>query len=346
MRASTWRCWLTNCGLGKQLAGPFPWRRWPARAGLAALLLLLLAGPAWAARRRPNPSRPRAQSPTISLPDYLDRLDRARSLADSASSQPSPGAMQAVRQALGLPVDVAVPGGILSLASDPVLDNLTGTGSDDFLHASDHLAALQDAARAAQASPSPDRPRLAGALAAAYQGIAARPGWLARIGHDLLVILLSAWQWVSNLFKGIPGPSWLITGAALGVVGLIIVLVIRRVGGIVPERRVRQGGPRRAKAPDWDRLADEALARGDLAGAVRARYSALLAALASRGLIPQTSSVTAGETRAAVAGAEPDLYPAVERATGIFESTVFGHSPVERADVEALRQARESVGAR
>jgi hypothetical protein len=87
------------------------------------------------------------------------------------------------------------------------------------------------------------------------------------------------------------------------------------------------------------------MARGDLFEAVRARYGGLLAALAARGVVPDTSSLTAGETRRAVAGGLPEVYPAVVRATTVFESVMYGRADATASGVDTLAEAERSVRA-
>ena len=306
-------------------------------AALAALVLAVL--PATGAGAASSPE-------TISLPAYVTRLSDVRQLAEEDAAHPSSQAMGAVRRSLGLPLVVLTDAGAIRVPPDSVLDSLQGTRSGDFLKAADHLATLEDAAQGALGAPQPDGAREAAALAAAYAGITARPGLLARLRHDAWVSLLSAWQWLRGLFHG---KSWL--GNLIAYVSVVVVLglavlLARRLRHVVPEAGGQATGRRRrSQAVDWDRVAEEALARGDLDAAIRARYQALLAALAARGVIPRAPSLTAGECRRAVAANLPGAYPAVARATAIFESTVYGRSPADRSEVDALQDAQRSVTA-
>ncbi|MCW3037952.1 MAG: hypothetical protein JWM17_3264, partial [Actinobacteria bacterium] len=104
-------------------------------------------------------------------------------------------------------------------------------------------------------------------------------------------------------------------------------------------------GAARQGRTDWDRVAREAMARGDLAEAVRARYGALLASLAGRGIVPDTPSLTAGECRRAVAGGLAGVYPVVAKATTIFESVMYGAAEATAGDVDTLAAAERSVKA-
>src|SRR5205085_1772886 len=96
--------------------------------------------------------------------DFVARLDSARRLAEAGAAQPAPPKMQAVREALGLPLDVDLAGGTVHVPADGLLDGLRGTTTEDFRNADDHLAAMEDDARAAVRAKAPDAPRMAAAL--------------------------------------------------------------------------------------------------------------------------------------------------------------------------------------
>jgi hypothetical protein len=292
----------------------------------------------------PAPAGASAPS-AISLASFLARLESTRALAEADASAPSPDKMQALRAALGFPVDVEVGGRVVHIGPDDELAGLKGSKPGDFRRAADHLAAMEDGARAAAGAQPPSLEAMAAALRGAYVGINATPTWFARVRHDIWVIFLSLWERVKRLMHGVPGPRWLGGVVAIAVVGLVIAVILWRLRYVVPERGARRDRPGKAPPPDWDRLAEEALARGDLVGAVRARYRAIQAVLAARGVIPDSPSVTAGETRRAVAGDLPAAYPSVARAADIFEATLYGHVPVTPGEVQELATAEQSVGA-
>ncbi|MEA2504064.1 MAG: hypothetical protein QOG36_1107, partial [Actinomycetota bacterium] len=235
----------------------------------AVVCAALIAGPAtgWGA--------PAA----ISGNDFVARLDRARRLAEADAVQPAAAKMQAVREALGLPVDVHLPGGTVHVPPDRFLDGLGGTSADDFRSADDHLAAMEDAARAAVSARPPDAAHTATALREALRGIRTEPSLIDRIRHDIWVFAVSLWQSITRAVDRIPLPHGLLVFVTAGILAVVVVVLIRRIGYVVPERKAAAAAARQGRT-DWDRLAREAMARGDLAGAVRARYGALLAALA------------------------------------------------------------------
>jgi hypothetical protein len=304
-------------------------------AAVAVACAALIAGPAtgWGA--------PAA----ISANDFVARLDRARRLAEADAVQPAAPKMQAVRGALGLPVDVDLAGGTVHVPSDGFLDSLSGTTADDFRSADDHLAAMEDAATAAVSSRPPDAARMATALREAVRGIRTEPSFFDRIRHDVWVFAVSLWQSITRAVDRIPLPTGLLVFVTAGILAVVVVVLICRIGYVVPERKAAAAAAARQGRTDWDRLAREAMARGDLAGAVRARYGALLAALAGRGIVPDTPSLTAGECRRAVAGGLPGVYLAVAKATTVFESVMYGRAEATAGGVDTLAAAERSVKA-
>jgi len=275
-------------------------------AAIACAALLAFPAAGWGA---PKP---------ISGIDFVARLDRARRLAEADAAAPTPLKMQAVRGALGLPLDVDLAGRTVHVPADGVLDGLRGTTTEDFHNADDHLA---------------------------LRGIRTEPSLFERVRHDIWVFILSLWQRITRAVNRVPLPHGLLVSIAAGILAVVVVVLIRRLGYIVPERRAAGDGPGRQGKPDWDRLAREAMARGDLVEAVRARYGALLAALAGRGIVPDTPSLTAGECRRAVAGGLPGAYPVVAKATTIFESVMYGRAEATAGGVDTLAAAERSVKA-
>jgi hypothetical protein len=306
-----------------------------AAVACAALLAFSMALPTagWTA--------PRA----ISGSDFVARLDHARRLAEADAAAPSPPKMQAVRVALGLPLDVELAGGTVHVPTDEVLDGLQGTTAEDFRNADDQLAAMEDDARAALSAKPPDPARMAAALRVALRGIRTEPSLFERVRHDVWAFIVSLWQRLTRAVDRVPLPHGLLVIVAAGVLAVVVAVLIRRLGYLVPERRAAGDGPGRQATTDWDRLAREAMARGDLVEAVRARYGALLAALAGRGIVPDTPSLTAGECRRAVAGGLPGAYPVVAKATTIFESVMYGRAEATASGVDTLAAAERSVKA-
>ncbi|HWD73181.1 MAG TPA: DUF4129 domain-containing protein [Actinomycetota bacterium] len=307
--------------------------RLPGAAAVACAALVAFPTAGWAA--------PRATSAS----DFVARLDHARRLAEADAAAPAPPKMQAVREALGLPLDVDLAGRTVHVPADSLLDGLRGTTTEDFRNADDHLAAMEDDARTALSAKPPDAARMAAALREALRGIRTEPSLFERLRHDIWVFIVSLWQRIARAVDRVPLPHGLVVTVAAGLLAVVVVILIRRLGYLVPERRAAGDGPGRQGKTDWDRLAREAMARGDLVEAVRARYGALLAALAGRGIVADTPSLTAGECRRAVAGGLPGAYPVVAKATTIFESVLYGRAEATASGVDTLAAAERSVKA-
>jgi uncharacterized protein DUF4129 len=289
-------------------------------------LVLVAAGPVAAARH-------------IAPDDYVARLDEALHVARGAIGHPDPASMQAVRQALGLPVTVDFPGGAAQIPADPLLEELSGTTASDFRAASLRLSALRDAAALAASAKSLDRTGLRRAVAEAYRGIGpTTPSLLDRIRARLQAV----WRGFLDALTNFRGVGSLLIWALVAALLIGGWLLLRRGALVAEVRGIDVPSPTGAPV-DWLRRADEALARGDLQGAVRALYRALLAALARRGTVADEPSLTAGECRAAVGAARPALYPAVAAATTAFERVAYGRVAPTDEDVEALRRAERAA---
>src|SRR5439155_14731869 len=104
----------------------------------------------------------------------------------------------------------------------------------------------------------------AAALRDAYQGINTRPGLLQRLRHDAWVVVLGLWDRLQRLVRRVPLPPGLLVLAAAALLACTAWVVVRRLRYVVPERAGWGRGGRRSPAPDWHRIAEDALARGDL----------------------------------------------------------------------------------
>lgn len=137
-----------------------------------------------------------------------------------------------------------------------------------------------------------------------------------------------------------------ILGAALliVVVALTVWLVVRtlRQAGDPAARRVVVSPVRRAPE-DWLAEADAAERRGAWREALRARYRALIADLARRGLVDEVPGRTTGEYRTEVARTLPLAAADFSGATDLFELTVYGDEPAGPDDAARVRQLAERV---
>jgi hypothetical protein len=202
-------------------------------------------------------------------------------------------------------------------------------------------AAVALGSEAATAIPDPiDRRRLTDALDAAYSDVRSDPTWLEHLRRFLGRALTEILERLGTFTGAGSVVAWII----VGLLALGAVLLIRRLA-IVPERR-RTRTTEAAETPvDWARIADEALARGDLVGAIRARFRMLIVALSDRGVVVDEPSLTAGECRLAVRSAMPGACLTVSRATEVFELAAYAHASLTTRDVDALREAERVVRA-
>ncbi len=274
----------------------------------------------------------------------IQRLDLGEKLAGAGETDPSPERMDAVRDALGLPAALALPGRTVIVAKDPFLDRLDGKRAEQFREAGARIRDLRSSLTQALATRPPDRPAIRSALDAAYRGIQRQhPGLVAR-ALDALAGLVSAA--VRNLVRYSGWRTLLEWAVVLAVAALLVRQLAR--GRFVPERTIDESGGqrrRRTERTDWVREAETAVARGDVDAAVRGFYRALLSALAARGLVRDDPALTAGECRVAVGSVRPGLYPVVAEATGAFERVVYGETPGRMGDVDALRRAERAARA-
>jgi hypothetical protein len=281
---------------------------------------------------------PAAAQEVVSADAYAERLERALSIVAAPAGSPAARA-RAAREAMGLPIVVLTGDGELTIPPDPVLEAAAAGELDDPAVVESHLRHLLDEARRAQAGQPVGEETLRDDLDAAYAAVRGDESLWGRLRRRALELLADL---LFRLFRfegvGTLG-AWLLLAAV--VAGLV--WLVRRLGlGIVPQRRT-PAAARIATSPDWRRLAEESLARGDLEGAVRYRYHALLGELAAAGVIRDDPSLTAGEARRAVRRLRPGLYQDVRRATGAFERIAYGRHPAREEDVEAVRIAEEAL---
>lgn len=283
-----------------------------------------------------------AAPPRVSADEFAARLLGAERLAETGASDPTPEAMDAVVDALGLPVTVMfAEGDSMPVMRDPYFSGLSGTHKSHFERAAQHIGAMRVAFERARTATPPDRAAVRSALRRAYVGVSAKPGLIQRIRRAIASAVQS---FLEKLFSsGGVGAffAWAIVAALLaaGLWGLTRLAV--------PQRRVRKRAPLREEDIDWRRLAEEALARGDHPEAVRARYRLLLQALAAQGILRDSPSLTAGECRRSVRRSDrPTLVPPVDEATAVFERVAYGEQPLRPGELEAMERAEEAVRAR
>ncbi len=183
-----------------------------------------------------------------------------------------------------------------------------------------------------------DPARVAEAVDRAYRDLDVELPWQQRLQ-----------RWIQEIIGRIldfAGENQVVGGLVLLAIAVLVVWFVtwalRR--GLVRDIDLATGaGP--DDDVDWDAMAREAEQRGDLDGALRAGYRALIADLVGRGWVPDRRSLTAAEARAAMQDRRAHLAGAVADATTAFERVAYARKAVEVADVEAIRRARQEVAA-
>lgn len=166
-------------------------------------------------------------------------------------------------------------------------------------------------------------------------------------------------RWLEGLLERLSAPAAAGSNAASWVilVGLVAGLAAALV--LLAQRARRRGRrPRRRKATvaatvtEWARPrsaadlaaeADELAAGGRWREALRARYQALVAALAARHVLDDRPSVTTGEHRARVAVGVPPAAPPFADAAELFDRAWYGDQPTGPAEDEAFRSLAGAV---
>jgi hypothetical protein len=139
-----------------------------------------------------------------------------------------------------------------------------------------------------------------------------------------------------------------------GIVGLILLaLVLAGVGvlaarfsrGLTPSPEVAAAVPggRRRSAAEWRAEAEAHERAGAWREAVRSRYRALVADLATRGLVEEVPGRTAGEYRRQVGRALPEAATDFAGATELFEVAWYGRSSTGTGDAAHLRDLADRV---
>jgi hypothetical protein len=287
--------------------------------------------------------RPATAQTSTDVDGYLARLDQAQAVLRAPGADPSE-ALGAARDALALPVLVTWSDGSSVVVTDGALLGTADDGDDAAAVSATQarLAAAFAGASSAATATAPDPARISSAISSAYGGEVEAPSLTQRI----LSRITQAIGWLLDHTLGaLVGTT---AGTAIAWLFVIAALVAflwfgrRSRFGIVPEARTDVAASEVAIV-DWRRAADEALARGDQNEAVLALYHVLVHTLASRGVVREAPSLTAGETRWAVRRERPALADPIERATAAFERVAYGKQDAAPGDVDALRAAEQEA---
>lgn len=277
----------------------------------------------------------------IDADEYLTRLDGALTALRAADVEPAQAIANA-RIALGLPVAVSLPDGSSVTVTE---DSLLGSAADgeDAAAVADMTTRL-DAARAgasqARTAPPPDRARIDAAVAAAYGGELQGPSLVQRALSRITQGLGWLLEHTLGALLRTPAGTAIAWVLLIAIAAAAIVIASRTRAAVVGEARVGAVGAG-ASVIDWRREADDALARGDLNVAVLSLYHVLVGTLATRGIVREAPSLTAGECRLAVRAERPALAQPVDRATTVFERVAYGKQDARPDDVAVLREAEQ-----
>ncbi len=176
------------------------------------------------------------------------------------------------------------------------------------------------------------------AVERAYRDLVVNPTWSERLQAFIGDVL-------NRIFYLVTENALLGFLVLLGLGGALVAFLLwsLRRAGLVGDAELASGGASTEKV-DWLAASRDAEARGDLDGAVRAGFRALIDELASRGWVPDRRSLTASEARAAVSDQRTGLATAVADASTSFEQIAYARRQPVADDVAAVRRALEEVG--
>jgi hypothetical protein len=148
-------------------------------------------------------------------------------------------------------------------------------------------------------------------------------------------------QRVADLFSA---ASAVVPGGPLGllvllaVVVLVIVVVRLRVGKLARNVRVpRQVFEDRSRsAQDYRLAAEQAFAAGDVVGAVRERFRAIVRSLEERGIVHELSGRTADEAAHDAGARLPASRDELAAAASLFDAVHYGGAPAAETDYRRL----------
>lgn len=138
-------------------------------------------------------------------------------------------------------------------------------------------------------------------------------------------------------------------GSVLLVAAVLVVVVVavrfaRSVRRDPGTAVVTAGGIGRAPW-DWAAEADEHERAGRYRQAVRCRYRALVASLATAGVVDEAPGRTAGEYLAEARRRRPEAGAEVAAVTAAFEAAWYGHAPVDLATCDEVRDRARAAAA-
>ena len=149
---------------------------------------------------------------------------------------------------------------------------------------------------------------------------------------------------LATLFRGGRGTvlAWIILG---GLLTVVIVLSARFARSVTPDpgRVMSVAVTPRRSAREWRADAEAHERANEWKLALRARYRALVADLASRGLVDEIPGRTTGEYRAEVTETVPGVASEFAGATELFERAWYGNRPTGADDAARFRDLEQRV---
>jgi len=191
--------------------------------------------------------------------------------------------------------------------------------------------------------PRPTRPP--GQVTGAVHRVLARPqyhyagpSWLERIQNDVV-------DWLARVLTGVVGAgvgAWIVV---VFIVAAVALVVWRLAAGMTrdPGREIALSAGRARPATEWRAEAEAHERAGEWRLAVRARYRALVADLAGRGVLQEVPGRTAGEYRAELGANLPAAAPPFAGATELFEGAWYGKRATAADDAAHFRQLADRV---
>jgi hypothetical protein len=165
----------------------------------------------------------------------------------------------------------------------------------------------------------------------------AQPSWWERL---LQTILDAIGRWLEAIGAGGRG-SIIGTMVLIAVAVVLVVLVVRFTRSVrgVPAVRVAVDEHIGRSPRQWLEEAEGHEAAGRWRDAIRCRYRATLAEMASGGLVEEVAGRTSGEYRATVEQDVPAAAQPFAEVTDAFEQAWYGHGETTKRDVTAMREA-------
>jgi len=191
--------------------------------------------------------------------------------------------------------------------------------------------------------PQPTRPP--GSVNGALHGVLSRPQYHYAGPSFLERIQNGIFDWLARVLTGVVGAgigAWIVV---VLVVALVAFVAWRLASGVTrdPGRELALSAGRARPAIEWRAEAEAHERAGEWRLAVRARYRALVADLAGRGVVDEIPGRTAGEYRAELGANLPAAAPPFAGATELFEGAWYGKRPTAAADAAHFRRLADRV---